>query len=647
MIGRSSFQVASADGGSGHSMRRQFSDASFLVREGGGLHPKVQRYNIHMQLKVEFSSMFDSALTSLSDGRYLSVWTSSSNAVLGQINSAGASATGPAFSISASEMTKDHLSVTELSSGRFVVVWEETSAAGKHSLQGRLFEHNAIPVASAFEIGPSSANRTSPSVIADAIGGFSVFANDGPKVTRVNIDASGAQGAPKVLLDDATNPSAAILQDGSAIIVAATPSDTGGYEISGVSQNPAGEVTMSRVLAIRNEPSAPHPVVTGLTSGGFVVAWEGQVNGRQSVIFQDYLKGGLVFGSASHFDPVKPGQVFSNPMVQALQDGGYAYAAKLGTAGDNDVYMGSVWSVFASMSADLVDASSSKDQVDPSLTRLPDGRYVISWLEGSASDYVLRSKVIDARSSGVTVTGTRAGDDYVGSKYDDTLSGGDGNDYLSGNGGDDRLDGGTGADTMAGGDDWTSNNTTYVVDNVLDTCVETANGGTDKIVTSINWKLGQYIENLSAIGSDPLVLVGNGLANAIAGNSGDNQISGGAGNDVLSGGAGKDIFILDAKPNKKSNLDKITDFSVKDDTIWLENKYLSKLGKGIAAKPGKLNKAFFMVGAKAKDKNDYLVYDNKKGILYYDADGSGGKAAVELAILKKGLKLTYHDFFVI
>ncbi|MGO4571141.1 hypothetical protein [Microvirga sp. 2TAF3] len=43
----------------------------------------------------------------------------------------------------------------------------------------------------------------------------------------------------------------------------------------------------------------------------------------------------------------------------------------------------------------------------------------------------------------------------------------------------------------------------------------------------------------------------------------------------------------------------------------------------------------------------YLICDAKKGVLYYDADGSGKGKAVEIATLKKGLKMTYADFFVI
>jgi Ca2+-binding RTX toxin-like protein len=144
-----------------------------------------------------------------------------------------------------------------------------------------------------------------------------------------------------------------------------------------------------------------------------------------------------------------------------------------------------------------------------------------------------------------------------------------------------------------------------------------------------------------------LVLVGTSRADRLMGGDGNDRLSGGLGKDVLTGGQGKDIFVFDTKPNTKTNLDTVTDFSVADDTIWLDNKYLKKLGKGSAAKPGKLNKKVFKVADKAKDGNDYLVYNKKTGVLSYDEDGSGAKAAVQIAKLSKGLKLTADDFFVI
>ena len=144
------------------------------------------------------------------------------------------------------------------------------------------------------------------------------------------------------------------------------------------------------------------------------------------------------------------------------------------------------------------------------------------------------------------------------------------------------------------------------------------------------------------------VFKGTKKADALTGTAGRDIIKGLAGKDVLSGGAGQDAFVFDSKPNKKTNLDKVADFSVADDSIWLENKIFTQLGKkGSETAPAQLKKSFFVVGDKAKDKNDYLIYSKKSGKLLYDVDGSGAKAAVEIATLSKKLSLTYKDFFVI
>ena len=106
--------------------------------------------------------------------------------------------------------------------------------------------------------------------------------------------------------------------------------------------------------------------------------------------------------------------------------------------------------------------------------------------------------------------------------------------------------------------------------------------------------------------------------------------------------------MFDTAPSKSANRDAISDFSAKDDSLWLDNKIFTKLGKaGSVTKPAALNKGFFALD-KAKDTNDYLIYNRKTGVLSYDADGSGAKVkAVEIAVLKKNLALTYKDFFVI
>jgi Ca2+-binding RTX toxin-like protein len=213
----------------------------------------------------------------------------------------------------------------------------------------------------------------------------------------------------------------------------------------------------------------------------------------------------------------------------------------------------------------------------------------------------------------------------------------------TGNAGNNVLRGNAGVNVLTGGD----GNDTYYIQNAGDQVVETSTGGTaDRVNTTVSHTLANFVENLYASGSSSLTLTGNTLNNVVYGNAGANKINGDLGIDVLKGGAGKDTFTFNTKPSS-SNYDKIVDFSVTDDAIRLDNSIFTKLGSGTEAGPKKLSSSFFTIGSAAKDSNDYLIYNNTKGALYYDADGSGSGKAVLVATLSKNLKMTNSDFYVI
>jgi Ca2+-binding RTX toxin-like protein len=219
-----------------------------------------------------------------------------------------------------------------------------------------------------------------------------------------------------------------------------------------------------------------------------------------------------------------------------------------------------------------------------------------------------------------------------------------------------------GADTLVG----TSANDIFYVDDRNDRVIETSSSSTkDKVVTSVTHTLAANVENMSTSGSAAINLAGNNLNNVIDGNSnknsinggsgddtlnggaandtvagstGNDRLSGGAGNDRLSGGLGKDYFVFSDKLNKVSNVDTLTDFSVKDDTVLLENAVFTKLRK-----TGTLSKEYFAIGSTAKDGNDYVLYDKGTGYLRYDADGSGKGASIIFAKVAAGLALTNAD----
>ena len=97
--------------------------------------------------------------------------------------------------------------------------------------------------------------------------------------------------------------------------------------------------------------------------------------------------------------------------------------------------------------------------------------------------------------------------------------------------------------------------------------------------------------------------------------------------------------MFDTRPNKSTNKDVIADYSVAADTIWFDNQAFSKLGRGSYDKPVKLKADMFVKASRAQDKEDRIIYDSKKGVLLYDADGTGSNyKPVEVATLKKGLK---------
>jgi Ca2+-binding RTX toxin-like protein len=122
-----------------------------------------------------------------------------------------------------------------------------------------------------------------------------------------------------------------------------------------------------------------------------------------------------------------------------------------------------------------------------------------------------------------------------------------GNDILRGSNGPDSFDGKGGVDRMIGHD----GNDIYQVDNAGDVVLETVEGGTDTVLTSVSFALGagQAIEHLrttSDAGITALSLTGNELANNLVGNAGSNVLDGLGGADVLTGGAGDDVYFVGA-----------------------------------------------------------------------------------------------------
>lgn len=262
---------------------------------------------------------------------------------------------------------------------------------------------------------------------------------------------------------------------------------------------------------------------------------------------------------------------------------------------------------FAGIEHLVAQLGAGRDRVTVTGVALADGRTVT--LDGGAgSDALvldfsaaLRSVTTDVAPDGVLRVGggTFRGFesiDLIGSGAADTLVGGPGGGTLDGGAGNDVLRGGIGSDTLQGG-----------------TGDDQLEGG-----LGADWLFG-------GLGADRL-----------DGGAGDDWLEGGPGADVLTGGTGRDSFVVAAAT--AGGADIISDFAQGIDRLVLTG--ASALG---TAPRSPVAAQAFVVGPRAQTADQHLIYDSATGALFYDPDGAGGAAQVQIATLTGRPWLTAAD----
>lgn len=139
------------------------------------------------------------------------------------------------------------------------------------------------------------------------------------------------------------------------------------------------------------------------------------------------------------------------------------------------------------------------------------------------------------------------------------------------------------------------------------------------------------IENvLGGEGDDSLL--GNAAANLLDGGAGSDTLNGGRGSDTLAGGAGMDKLIGGAGadrfvigPPAHGAFDRVRDFA-EEDAVVLDSAVFVSLDAPAADN---------LVFGRPRESDDFLIYRQSRGILYYDADGSGSAfAAIKIVALR-------------
>jgi len=158
----------------------------------------------------------------------------------------------------------------------------------------------------------------------------------------------------------------------------------------------------------------------------------------------------------------------------------------------------------------------------------------------------------------------------------------------------------------------------------------------------------------AALAESPLLttdrsIMGSAFADVLLGGPSDDTIDGGGGKDTESGGPGNDQFVFDTKLNAHTDVVHITDFAHAQDLIDLSGHiFENRVGHHLIPIHVNAHTFYAARGAHtAHTASTRLIYNTKTGALYFDADGSGHKPAVEFAVLDGHPHLTFHDFQLI
>ncbi|WP_416670971.1 calcium-binding protein [Egbenema bharatensis] len=249
----------------------------------------------------------------------------------------------------------------------------------------------------------------------------------------------------------------------------------------------------------------------------------------------------------------------------------------------------------------------------------------------------------------VNGTGNEFDNVIIGNSGNNLLQGLGGNDTLVGGAGDDTLDGGTGSNLMQGGlgDD------TYIVNSATDLVVENPNEGTDTVLAALSYTLTENVENLRLTGNGNINGTGNELNNVIIGNAGVNTLDGGAGNDTLIGGRGRDRMVGGSGADRfvftgpRDGVKRIADFNRRegDKLVFLNQAFEGSEGfEGLRS--GRIRRNQFHVGKRAESDRHRFIYNENRGILFYDADGAGGQRQVRIATFANQPTLRASDIIV-
>ena len=355
---------------------------------------------------VTSNSQVEPTITALSSGGFVVSWTDYSTqgpyndpyAIKAQIFDAGGTKVGAEFLVNATtSTTHQHPTITALSSGGFVVSWEEYSGPGwdtnGSAVKAQLFNAVGAKVGTEFLVNAVTTNsQQQPTITALSSGGFVVswtdYGGQGVDISDSGIkaqvfDANGTKVGSEFLVNTETlnsqhEPSITSLPSGGFVV--SWTDDQSHIVKAQIFAPSVGPTDISLSTNIVSETA-----VEGLTAAALSSA--GGVNGTPTYTLVSDSSGGafriendrLVIADNALLDFETHPQIALT--IRATDSNGISYEEDFSLQ-INDV---AIETRFSTGSEFLVNTETSDDQAQPTITALSSGGFVASWL--SYSEY--------------------------------------------------------------------------------------------------------------------------------------------------------------------------------------------------------------------------------------------------------------------
>jgi hypothetical protein len=420
------------------------------------------------------------AFAASANGQFVATWTdgsqtggdTSSEAVRAQLFHADGSKSGSELLVN-SETTaaQNDSAVTVLSDGRFVVAWtsyhDPSGLSLASDVRAQVFAADGTPAGSEFVISTASTRETQP-VLGALAGGRFVAAwtgldqnAEGIRAQIFNADGTASGDELQVnttLQSSQLDPAVTVLANGDFVVAWTDSSGTGGDQslqsVRAQIFHPDGaRVGGEFLLNTTTIESQSVPALAALPDGRFAAAWvDNSATGGDTD--HDAVRGQLF-----NADGTTSGAEFlvntttafwqETPTVAGLNDGRFVVAwVDMGQNEDQSFRETIRAQVFngdgTRFGTELaLNTASDSLQFGPTVTALADGRFALGWegasATGDTSGLGIHGQIFDARDAAIHLTGTAGDDEYVGTRFDDTLRGAGGNDHLDAGDGDDTA----------------------------------------------------------------------------------------------------------------------------------------------------------------------------------------------------------------